>query len=346
MKNILLVASNPPGKVDLKLINSEVGKIYENTSGWAKITPLHQPTIAVIQDEVPLHGESKYDIVHLAGHNSEAGFYFCDINLRKPEPLNHEGFKTLFNVQNPPELVVLNACTTQEIAEAIMDIVPYIIYTSVNIPDKIALEFSDAFYQYAKDFSEKLTDECYRMAFAEAVRRTRMHNASEETFLFYVNYGKEKLNGLEFLDGKTAQLTQKERDILKPAAEDEFPKIIQGKDIPKLPLSFVQKLCRKDDFDTKKAFENANLLYYYSNYLEKSFHLAFEPHTVNREEYAENTFSQAKANCDVFKYREEILKDLKKGGRYRHILTADSGGGKSFALAILFVFLLKKLPTQ
>jgi hypothetical protein len=40
------------------------------------------------------------------------------------------------------------------------------------------------------------------MAFAEAVRRTRMHNTANDTFLFYTDSGKKLLNGLDFLDGK------------------------------------------------------------------------------------------------------------------------------------------------
>lgn len=85
-------------------------------------------------------------IVHFSGHGDNAGIYFERDN-GEAVAVNKPALGSLLGTQEGLELVVLNACYSQEQAQAIADAVGYVVGMEGAILDEDAIEFSREFYR-------------------------------------------------------------------------------------------------------------------------------------------------------------------------------------------------------
>ena len=85
-------------------------------------------------------------IIHFSGHGEEEGLVFED-ESGQAKFINEEALSGLFElVDDQVECVLLNACYSQEQAEAIAQHIPYVIGMKKAIGDRAAIEFAVGFY--------------------------------------------------------------------------------------------------------------------------------------------------------------------------------------------------------
>lgn len=180
--NILLVASNPAGKEDLKLLDAELSYILQHCKEY-NTDVLRQPNVSDLLNKFPTEREDEpmYKIVHFSGHGNQAGVYIYDLEKRKSQLIGINAFRTLFDIPDKPELVILNACYSDDLIESLRDLIPFIVTTKAAIPQGIALSFSNMFY------SKLSGGKTFKQAFQEAKRSAIMNGASDDLFMFYEN---------------------------------------------------------------------------------------------------------------------------------------------------------------
>jgi CHAT domain len=87
-------------------------------------------------------------IVHFAGHGSISGALFLENELEQSHPVAPETLASLFKlVSEQVECVLLNACYSEDQANAISKHIQYVIGMNQAITDKAAIAFSVGFYQ-------------------------------------------------------------------------------------------------------------------------------------------------------------------------------------------------------
>jgi hypothetical protein len=87
-------------------------------------------------------------IVHFSGHGSISGALFLENELGGSHPVAPETLASLFKlVSEQVECVLLNACYSEDQANAIAKHIQYVIGMSQAITDKAAITFSVGFYQ-------------------------------------------------------------------------------------------------------------------------------------------------------------------------------------------------------
>jgi hypothetical protein len=144
--HILFLASNPltTSRLDLeeelRAIENELRAIKFRDE--VKLEAGH----AVRPDDlVRLLREKKPTVVHFSGHGSHEGIYLRTDD-GKHAPVSAEALQRLFR-ERGVELVVLNACFSQEQAKAISKVVPVVVGTKAAVGDEAARRFSVAFYR-------------------------------------------------------------------------------------------------------------------------------------------------------------------------------------------------------
>jgi hypothetical protein len=87
------------------------------------------------------------DIVHFSGHGGRDGVLYLADAQGKPMAVGKDALAKLFEaLDGGVRAVVLNACHTHSIVEALRDTVDYAIGTNREISDERAIDFSRAFY--------------------------------------------------------------------------------------------------------------------------------------------------------------------------------------------------------
>ena len=98
----------------------------------------------------------KPDIVHFSGHGSESSEIILEDNDGNSQPVSSRALGQLFSVlKENIRCVILNACYSEQQAQAIAEHIDCVIGMSKAIGDKAAISFAAAFYQalgYGKDF--------------------------------------------------------------------------------------------------------------------------------------------------------------------------------------------------
>ena len=88
------------------------------------------------------------NIVHFAGHGSINGAFFLENEFGMSHPVAPETLASLFKlVSEQVECVILNACYSEDQANAIAKHIHYVIGMNQAITDKAAIAFSVGFYQ-------------------------------------------------------------------------------------------------------------------------------------------------------------------------------------------------------
>jgi len=148
LKKILFMAANPVDtnrlRTDEEARNIQEGlRLAENRDHFEFITKLAvrvKDMRRAIMDESP-------NIVHFSGHGGgEAGLIFENEN-GESKLVSSTALASLFSLfSDTVECVVLNACYSEEQADAIVQHIPYVIGMDRAIPDRTAIEFAVAFY--------------------------------------------------------------------------------------------------------------------------------------------------------------------------------------------------------
>jgi CHAT domain len=145
---VLFLAANPKDTEPLRL-GEEVRRIDESlrrskqrdkfklTQRWAvQIPDLHRAFL----DENP-------NIVHFSGHGSKRGRIYLEDKIGMGQEVKPEALANFFALfKDHVSCVVLNACYAEIQANEIVRHIPYVVGMNNAIPDKAAIEFSEAFY--------------------------------------------------------------------------------------------------------------------------------------------------------------------------------------------------------
>lgn len=154
---ILIVAANPIDTErlrldrEVKLIKerldeAEPGRSYRIETEWAvSATELSKYLL-------------KYQpsIVHFSGHGSPTGEIVLESASGKAEAVPARALVSLFDTLKGTETIVLNACYSQEQANALAAVVPQVIGMARGIGDDSALRFAGGFYRglaFGKDYA-------------------------------------------------------------------------------------------------------------------------------------------------------------------------------------------------
>lgn len=188
---ILMLTANPAKTTQLNLGKEQL-KIMEKLGDKKGQFELIVKKAIDKEDFKQFTEIEKPQVLHFSGHG-ESGQYGGivvqneDRNGAALIPPN--GIKTLFRYFTAEEIgiqaVILNACYSQEQAEIISQYVPYVIGTTENIGDELAIAFSTGFYFR---LAQKGID--FEKAYHSGVTQASMDGASEEHFVLYKNGSK------------------------------------------------------------------------------------------------------------------------------------------------------------
>lgn len=153
---ILFLAANPTNStklrldeeiraVDLALRLTEFRDKFEIKQHWAV-------RVSDIQSYLLRH---KPDIVHFSGHGNNSSEIILEDNVGKSHSVSVRALSQIFSLlKDNIQCVVLNACYSEQQAQAIAKYIDCVVGMSTAIGDKAAISFATAFYQalgYGKD---------------------------------------------------------------------------------------------------------------------------------------------------------------------------------------------------
>ncbi|BAZ08438.1 hypothetical protein NIES4071_02430 [Calothrix sp. NIES-4071] len=128
----------------------------------------------VIKEEQP-------QIVHLCGHGIKDGRLLLEDDEGNNKPISPENLASFFDSHNDTiKCVLLNACYSQLLAEAISQHIHYVIGMNQSIKDKAAILFTQKFYETLGSKTQKKQD-VFQKAFDESLNMIQLENCSQES---------------------------------------------------------------------------------------------------------------------------------------------------------------------
>jgi hypothetical protein len=152
---VLFLAANPTDQ-DLLKLDEEICAIEQtlrqtDLGDRFKITKYSGVSVSELQKFLLKH---KPDIIHFSGHGS-GGEIILEDKTGKSQPVSPHALSELFSILGDDiRCVVLNACDSEQQAQAIAEHVDCVVGMSKEISDPSAIKFATAFYQalgYGKD---------------------------------------------------------------------------------------------------------------------------------------------------------------------------------------------------
>lgn len=146
-KTILILVANPQGSAGLNLL-PEVRNLQEAiqrslNKEWFAI----EWRVAVQEEDLRRHIlDIKPQIIHFCGHGTKEGLVIHDENNQVKLLSNEFLADLLKNFSDRLECLVLNACETEPLAEAVSKYLNYAIGMNREVKDRSAIAFSEAFY--------------------------------------------------------------------------------------------------------------------------------------------------------------------------------------------------------
>ncbi|HLP96366.1 MAG TPA: hypothetical protein VK168_20125 [Saprospiraceae bacterium] len=186
---ILMLTSNPSGGAKLNL-DKEYARISEKLQHERQRFNLVVERAVNRNEFKELPERYKPQILHFSGHGE--GGELGGIMVQNDDKNGHvyitpKALGALFDYYNRHKLniqgVVLNACYSEEQALAISKHVPYVVATTVDIGDTLAIAFSTGFYFKLAE-SEALD---FEKAFDSGRLEAILEGASESHFVLYYN---------------------------------------------------------------------------------------------------------------------------------------------------------------
>jgi hypothetical protein len=155
----LFLAANPKSTTQLaldeeiraitqKIRLSDGRDVLEVISTWA-VRP---------DDLLQYLNQYKPQIVHFSGHGSDTGEIILVDNVGQAKPVSTNALKALFKtLKDNVQIVVLNACYSRQQAEAIAEVIDYVVGMNTSIGDEAAIVFAASFYR-ALGFSRSIQE--------------------------------------------------------------------------------------------------------------------------------------------------------------------------------------------
>jgi hypothetical protein len=147
MKKILILAANPRKDLNLDREIRDLKRVIESSAHGDSFQVINEPAVRVsdLQDLLFKH---RPQIVHFCGHGGgEAGLVF-ESDLGREQQVKTEALSELFRLfDDGVECVLLNACYSQDQAEAIVQHIGHVIGMNQEIRDDAAIAFSKGFYR-------------------------------------------------------------------------------------------------------------------------------------------------------------------------------------------------------
>jgi hypothetical protein len=184
VKTILVLAANPVSTSRLRL-DEEVREI-ESALKAAKQREqfrLVQKWAVRSRDFYLAILEHRPQIVHFCGHGTGVDGIVLEDETGQPAPVEKEALSRLFKLfaVKGVECVVLNACYSEEQAQAISQYIKYVIGMNQAIGDKAAIAFAVAFYD-ALGVGEEVQF-AYDLACAVLVGLKTRPNSSSKSYI-------------------------------------------------------------------------------------------------------------------------------------------------------------------
>jgi hypothetical protein len=204
-RKILILAANPKG---LRL-DKEVREIEEAIRRANKRDQFEIRTRLAVQtkDIRRALGEEQPQIVHFCGHGTEDGSLILEDDGGKDKTLKPEGLAALFKIYaNWVDCVLVNACHSEKIAEAISQHIDYAIGMNQSINDSAAIKFAEGFYD-ALGYGIPDQREEFQRAFEEGVLAIQMENLPGEQ-IPVIKKKVKTANGIYYTGTGTIQFTQ------------------------------------------------------------------------------------------------------------------------------------------
>ncbi len=148
VKTILFLAANPKGTSHLRL-DEEVRRIDQGLQRSKHRDAFHlvQKWAVQIPDLRRAFLDNKPNFVHFSGHGSPEGRVILESAGGNAQELDPKGLGEFFELfSSSVHCVVLNACYSESQAQEIVKHIPYVVGMNTAVPDKAAIEFSEAFY--------------------------------------------------------------------------------------------------------------------------------------------------------------------------------------------------------
>jgi internalin A len=194
-RKILMLTANPTNQARLRL-DSEHSNILE------ELQEKQEQFIFTIKKGVSksefqkLTVKANPEILHFSGHGESSEYGTGGLVLQdtdgKEDVVPAKGLSLLFRFFRSENIAIkaaiLNACYSEEQAQAICEHVPYVIGTTLNIGDTAAIAFSTGFYY---KLAENGTIE---QAFNAGITRAAMDGADETYFALYKDGQKEPIS--------------------------------------------------------------------------------------------------------------------------------------------------------
>ncbi|MBC7876984.1 MAG: TIR domain-containing protein [Anaerolineales bacterium] len=148
-KKVLFLASNPSQTQQLKL-DEEIRSIGEKirASEYRDNLDLVSHFATRPDDLQQMLLVNRPTIVHFSGHGNKDGEIILMDNNRKPKSVNAAALKSLFKtLKDNVRVVILNACYSKIQANAISEVIDFVIGMNDSISDDAAIAFSASFYR-------------------------------------------------------------------------------------------------------------------------------------------------------------------------------------------------------
>ena len=184
---ILMMTANPAGTAELNLKEEELSirqKLHNHISRF-----ILEVKKAVDKNQFTEYTETlKPNILHFSGHGEkgkEGGIILQNDQNNDKALIPLQGLDILFKYfirtrKIDLRAVVLNACFSEDQAEVIAKYVPYVIGTTVEIEDSLAIAFSTGFYFLLFEEDASIED-----AFLSGRARAALNGADESHFVIF-----------------------------------------------------------------------------------------------------------------------------------------------------------------
>ncbi|MBW4589311.1 CHAT domain-containing protein [Aetokthonos hydrillicola] len=146
-KKILLLSANPTDTNKLRLDEEvrEIEACLERAKGREKFEIIFKLAVRVDDLRRALLDHEPH-IVHFSGHGAASEGLALQNNSGQTQLVSGQSLAKLFSLFPQVECVVLNACYSEEQAEAIHQHIDYVIGMNKEIGDKAAIKFAVGFY--------------------------------------------------------------------------------------------------------------------------------------------------------------------------------------------------------
>ena len=177
LQKILILAAIPHGlrlDTEIRSIEEAIRRATNRDLFEIKVRTAVRP-----QDIRRAIAEEQPQIVHFCGHGLEDGSLLLEDDGGNNKPVSPFGLASLFELHSDyVKCVLLNACYSEQSAEAIKQHINYVIEMNNPIEDKAAIAFSQGFYD-GLGYKNSVNQDVFQRAFNEGMVAIKLENLSQ-----------------------------------------------------------------------------------------------------------------------------------------------------------------------